>query len=252
MTNFAKSIAVAVALAPAALLAACAGRSGLGQPDFVPAAAGAVAIPAKSPIEINGSGKNAALDGLVVRFMIAQQVPNAQLAVSHDGKTTFSHAYTYRGLAVSTAKPTTIMRLASNTKAWTSGALYNLIQAGKIDPHAKVFDYLGITKPLPANAKVDRRVYGITIEDMILHESGWDDSKPPYYDPTFAMRQIALALRLKRAVDPVEYVRYQLPQRLQEPPGKTYAYCNFCYTVLGMVVAKASKADATAITSRAT
>jgi len=172
--------------------------------------------------------------------MVAQQVPNAQLAVSVKGKTTFSHAYTYRCLAASTTTPATIMRLASNTKAWVDGALYNLIEAKKLDVHAKVFAYLGITKPLPNGAKVDKRVYDITIEDMILHESGWDDSKPPHYDPTFAMRSIALALKLKKAVSQVDYVRYQLPQPLQEPPGTVYAYCNFCYTVLGMVIAKAS------------
>lgn len=172
--------------------------------------------------------------------MVAQQVPNAQLAVSVKGKTTFSHGYTYLGLAASITTPTTIMRLASNTKAWVDGALYNLITAKKIDPKAKVFAYLGITKPLPKDAKVDKRVYDITIEDMILHKSGWDDSKPPYYDPTFAMRSIALALKLKKAVNQVDYVRYQLPQPLQEPPGKVYAYCNFCYTVLGMVIAEAS------------
>lgn len=208
---------------------------------YLPSPARVAVLMAKSPIAIKGSGKNAALDKLVVEFMVSQQVPNAQLAVSVKGKTTFSHAYTYGALAASTTEPATIMRLASNSKAWTSGALYNLIKAKKIDPNAKVFAYLGITKPLPDKAKVDKRVFGITIEDMILHESGWDDSKPPYYDPTFAMREIALALHLKRAVDPVQYVRYQLGQPLQEQPGTTYAYCNFCYTVLGMVVAKASK-----------
>ncbi len=172
--------------------------------------------------------------------MLSQNVPNAELAVSVKGMTTFSHGYTYRGLARSTTARSTIMRLASNTKAWTSGALFNLIEAHKIDPHAKVFKYLGITKPLPRGAKADPRIYGITIEDMILHESGWDDSKPPYYDPTFHMRDIALALHLDHEVDPVSYVRYQMHEPLQEPPGTTYAYCNFCYTVLGMVVAKAS------------
>lgn len=172
--------------------------------------------------------------------MVAQHVPNAQLAVSVKGVTTFSHGYTYRGLAASIATPATIMRLASNTKAWVDGALYDLITSKRVDPSAKVFAYLGITKPLPKGAKVDKRVYDITIEDMILHKSGWDDSKPPNYDPTFAMRSIALALKLKKAVHQVDYVRYQLSQPLQEPPGKVYAYCNFCYTVLGMVIAKAS------------
>ena len=242
MTSLVRPVTVAaVALAVAALAAACAGRPSSGGGAFVPAPPAVAGVAAKSPIGITGSGKNSALDGLVTSFMVAGQVPNAQLAVSVKGKTTFSHAYTYHGLAGSTTTPSTIMRLASVSKAWTSGALYNLIKAGKIDPKAKVFKYLGITKPLPTNAKVDKRVYDITIEDMILHESGWDDSISPYYDPTFHMREIALALHLKRSVDQVDYVRYQLGQPLQEPPGKTYAYCNFCYTVLGMVVAKAAK-----------
>lgn len=172
--------------------------------------------------------------------MIAQRVPNAELAVSVKGKTTFSHAYTYRGIAKATATPATIMRLASNTKAWVDAALYNLIAEKKVDPKAKVFAYLGITKPLPKGVKVDKRVYDITIEDMIVHKSGWDDSKAPYYDPTFRMREIALALHLKKAVGDVPYVRYQLGQPLQEPPGKVYAYCNFCYTVLGLVMEKAT------------
>ncbi|HLY02922.1 MAG TPA: serine hydrolase domain-containing protein [Candidatus Cybelea sp.] len=224
----------------AALLGGCSSGPNAGAPGFAPNPPRFAAIPADSKISIIGPGKNAALDRLVVAFMVAQHVPNAQLAVSVRGSTTFSHGYTYRGFAASTTTPATIMRLASNTKAWLDGALYNLIEAKRVDPNAKVFAYLGITKPLPKGAKVDKRVYDITIEDMILHESGWDDSKPPYYDPTFAMRSIALALKLKRPVDQVEYVRYQLSKPLQEPPGKVYAYCNFCYTVLGMVIAKAS------------
>lgn len=220
-----------------ALLAGCARGGGAAyappEPDFA-------GVRPDTPISIEGTGKNSTLDKLVVKFMVAQHVPNAQLAVSVKGKTTFSHAYTYRGVAKSTTTPRTIMRLASNTKAWTDAALYNLIRDGKVNPSAKVFAYLGITKPLPKGVKVDKRVYDITIEDMILHESGWDDSKPPYYDPTFKMREIALALGLEHEVGQRDYVRYQLGQPLQEPPGTTYAYCNFCYSVLGMVIAKAS------------
>jgi CubicO group peptidase (beta-lactamase class C family) len=227
-------------LAIVALLVACNARPNSGEAGFVPQSVGFARVLANSKISIDGPGKNTTLDKLVVQFMVAQHVPNAQLAVSVKGKTTFSHGFTYRGLAMSTTTPATIMRLASNTKAWVDGALYNLIKAKKVNPSAKVFAYLGITKPLPVNAKVDKRVYDITIEEMILHESGWDDSKPPYYDPTFKMRSIARALHLKQAVGQVDYVRYQLPQPLQEPPGKVYAYCNFCYTVLGMVIAKAS------------
>ena len=171
--------------------------------------------------------------------MQSSQVANAELAVSSKGKTIFSHAYTYKSMAKSETSTSTIMRLASNSKAWVDAAMYQLIKAGKVDPTAKVFKYLGITKPLPAGATVDPRVYDITIQDMILHESGWDDSKSNF-DPTFNMRMIAQNLGLSKAVNQAQYVQAQLAQPLQEAPGTTYAYCNFCYTVLGMVIAKAS------------
>jgi N-acyl-D-amino-acid deacylase len=220
------------ALAVVAAVAGCSSRA--------PVAAADHAIAQDSTVGIVGTGADPVLDGLVVAFMKKAKVPNAQLAVSSHGTTIFSHAYTYRGLAASTTTTQTIMRLASNTKAWTSAALYNLIASGKIDRKAKVFAYLGITQPLPAGARVDPRVYDITIQDMIKHKSGWDDSKPPYYDPSFAMRETALKLGLDHAIDQTRYVQFQLHQPLQEQPGTKYAYCNFCYDVLGMVVAKAS------------
>ncbi|HTU80593.1 MAG TPA: serine hydrolase domain-containing protein [Candidatus Acidoferrales bacterium] len=232
----------ATLLTVAAAVASCGQRSAGGGTSYVPQTANRAAMAAPeggAKIGILGTGRNAKLDAMVVTFMRTYRVPNAQLAVSSRGKTVFSHAYTYEGLAKSTTTTSTIMRLASITKAWTDAAMYQLIRAHEVNPNAKVFAYLGITKPLPASAKVDPRVYRITIEDMILHESGWDDGKSGY-DPTFGMRATALDLGLKRAIDPTQYVQAQLAQPLQEAPGTTYAYCNFCYSVLGMVIAKAS------------
>lgn len=195
--------------------------------------------PPTSAIRIVGAGQSANLDSAVIAFMLEQNVKNAELAVSINGTVAFSHAYTYNGLAESLTTPETIMRLASNTKAWTDAELTNLASEGKISLDTPVFGYLHITKPLPEGAHVDPRVYEITIGNMIYHRSGWDDQKSGY-DPTFAMRQTALALGLKRSITQLEFVRYQLHEPLQEQPGTTYAYCNFCYTVLGMVIAKAT------------
>ena len=112
------------------------------------------------------------------------------------------------------------MRIASNTKAWTSGAMYDLIKAKKVDPSAKVFKYLGIAQPLPETPKVDERVYDITIEDMILHESAGTTRSRSTYDPTFKMRDIALALGLKHAVEPVEYVHSSSVNRCRRRPER--------------------------------
>ncbi len=221
-----------------ACVAACSEQGGGGIPFAGESHGGAVENQSKA-IAISGVGKDVRLDRLVVAFMAQNKVANAELAVYKAGTIAFSHAYTYRGLAKSTTTRSTIIRLASLSKAWTSAALYDLLSAHKIEPDWKVFRYLGITKPLPIGAHVDPRVYEITIEDMIAHKSGWDDSMS-HYDPTFSMRKTALALGLNHAIDQTQEVRYQLHQPLQEKPGTTYAYCNFCYTVLGMVVAKAS------------
>lgn len=191
-------------------------------------------------ITIVGTGKNSALDKAVTTFMTDSQVPNAEVAVSSKGKTIFSHAYTNNSLAKEKTSTSTIMRLASVSKAWVDAAMFELISAHKVNPSSKVFSYLGITKPLPAGAKVDPRVYKITIQNMIDHKSGWDDGVGTKYDPTFHMREIALTLGLTKAVNQTQYVQAQLAQPLQEAPGTTYAYCNFCYTTLGMVIAKAS------------
>lgn len=183
---------------------------------------------------ISGTGTNATLDNFVTAFMCRYGVPNAQFAVSSNRATVFSHAYTYQGKAISIVTTRTIMRLASNTKPWTGAAIYTLVRSKKIQLQWKVFKYLGLTKPLPSNEKVDPRVYNITIKNMLDATAGWDN------DPSFEMRQTAEDLELTQHVNQTQYVRYQLWQPLGHDPGSYYEYCNFCYDVLGMVVAKAS------------
>ena len=179
----------------------------------------------------------AAIDQAVQAFMRAQNIHNAEFAMSEHGRIVISHAYTYGAAPTTTA---TIFRLASNSKAWTSAAVYTLFQRGIISRSTLAFKYLGITRPLPVNAPVDSRVFQITVGNLIDHKSGWDDTKPPHFDPTHAMRHIALALHMNRAIDETTMVRYEMGQKLQEPPGQKYAYCNVCYVILSMIVAKAS------------
>ncbi|HEY9084831.1 MAG TPA: serine hydrolase domain-containing protein [Candidatus Tyrphobacter sp.] len=182
----------------------------------------------------------AAIDRAVTAFMQAQNVHNSELAISKHGRLVFSHAYSCGSYQGSPTATTTVFRLASNSKAWTSAAIDQLIGRGVISRSMRAFQYLGIMRPLPLGATVDPRVYSITVGDLIAHKSGWDDRIAPHWDPTHAMRHIALALHLSHQIDRTQMVRYQLGQPLQEAPGAHYAYCNFCYVVLGMIVAKAS------------
>ncbi len=191
-----------------------------------------------NPVQIVGpaSPAYAVLDQAVRAFMQGQGVHNAELAVSEKGRVVFSHAYTNGGARTT---PATLFRLASLSKAWTSAAIAQLLEQGLIARDTQAFSYLGITTPLPFDASVDPRVFKITVGNLIDHKSGWDDTVAPNFDPTHSMRQIALALHRTRGINRAIMVRYMLGQPLQEQPGTTYAYCNFCYVVLGMIVERA-------------
>lgn len=160
--------------------------------------------------------------------------------MSENGTTLARRAYTCPGAIGTPTSTNTMFRLASHSKAWTSAAIGKLIQKGSITLSTKAFNYLGIVTPLPSTATVDPLVFDITVGNLIDHKSGWDDTAPPYFDPTHSMRDIASALNLSHAISERQMVQYMLGQPLQEVPGTTYAYCNFCYDVLGMVVEKAS------------
>jgi CubicO group peptidase (beta-lactamase class C family) len=180
------------------------------------------------------------IDSVVAPFLLSQGIANAQFAVSENGTTLATRAYTCPGAIGTPTSTNTMFRLASNGKAWITAAISTLVQKGSIALSTKVFNYLGITTPLPPTATVDPRVFDITVGNLIDHKSGWDNQVPPYFDPTFSMREIANALNLSQAVNERQLVQYMLAQPLQEEPGTTFAYCNFCYEVLAMVAAKAS------------
>ena len=233
-------------LASAIVLVACSGGGGTttdGGTDAVDESF----VDAPSETDANGcqaTGTSNAtyvgIDDAVFAFMQTQNVHNAQLALSKSGTTLFSRAYTCPNVIGAPTATSTVFRLASNSKAWTSAGLEVLIQQGTLSRATVAFDYLGITTPLPSTATVDPRVLTITVGNLIDHMSGWDDTVSPFFDPVHSMRTIALTLGLSQAIDQTELVQYMLGQPLQEAPGTKYAYCNFCYVVLGMIVEKAS------------
>jgi CubicO group peptidase (beta-lactamase class C family) len=201
-----------------------------------------VPLAASASCQVSGGNASqfASIDQAVQAFMQAQNVHNSELAISEHGHLVFSHAYTCGKGQGPATRTSTIFRLASNSKAWTSAAIYQLIQRGTIARSTRAFQYLGLTQPLPAGAHVDPRVLTITVGNLIDHKSGWDDTISPFWDPTHSMRTIALALHMSHDINQEQMVRYQLGKALQQAPGAHYAYCNFCYVVLGMIVAKAS------------
>jgi CubicO group peptidase (beta-lactamase class C family) len=165
-------------------------------------------------------------DRAIDQFMSAYQgnVPGASVLVVRDGRVLFRRSY---GLADIedhvAASPETNYRLASVTKQFTAAAILVLAQDNRLsldDP---------IRKWLPT---LPEAVTPITIRHLLTHTSGLVD----YEDviPAGTSRQLSDSdvLHLLEAQD-----------RTYFPPGTNYRYSDSGYSLLSLVVTKASGRD---------
>jgi CubicO group peptidase (beta-lactamase class C family) len=112
-----------------------------------------------------------------------------------------------------------------------------LQEEGKLSVNDSVFGPKGILNdPFFDNPK-DKRVYGITVAQLLGHEAGWSQR---YGDQMFMPVLIAHAMGVKTPVDTKTILRFALDKRLQYTPGKGKAYSNLGYSILGLIIEKVS------------
>jgi CubicO group peptidase (beta-lactamase class C family) len=178
--------------------------------------------------------------------MQANGVRAAQLSVGKNGAMKFARAYTwaeegYRQTAVSTR-----FLLASCSKMFLEAAVQTLYDNGKLKPSQAVYPLLGFTKP------ADPRSDQITIQQLLDHSGGYDDSSAGSgFDPTYAMRKIALELGLTQPVTKLDVARYMYARPLDFAPGTKSQYSNFGYLLAGAVVEKVTGLSYAAYVSKA-
>lgn len=99
-----------------------------------------------------------------------------------------------------------------------------------------VYPLLGFSHP------TDLRSDTITVQQLLDHKGGYNDgtntSLPSAPDPTYNMRNIAIALGLNRPVQKLDVAQYMYGQPLQYTPGTNSAYSNYGYLLLSAVVEK--------------
>jgi CubicO group peptidase (beta-lactamase class C family) len=103
-------------------------------------------------------------------------------------------------------------------------------------PSTAAYPLLGFSHP------ADPRSDSITVQQLLDHEGGYNDGTntalPSAPDPTYNMRNIALALGLNRPVLKLDIAKYMYGQPLQYTPGTNSAYSNYGYLLLSAVVEK--------------
>src|SRR5215469_13092928 len=111
-------------------------------------------------------------DELMVSLMEKYGLPGGQLAVTQNGRLVLAHGY---GVADSTTQvqPDSLFRIASLSKQFTSVAILQLVQQGKLSLDEPAFAILSDIQPIPG-AVEDPRLARITIRNLLQHSGGWD------------------------------------------------------------------------------
>jgi CubicO group peptidase (beta-lactamase class C family) len=155
-----------------------------------------------------------------------------------------SRGYTWAEPDYAITQPNTLFRLASVSKMFTSAAIYELLQAHKVNAGDKVFPMLGLA-PLPGQTPPPN-LNDITVQNLIDHLGGWDATLAAF-DPVFASRTIGTFFGLSTFPSKRQIAQYMVGQPLQFTPGTNpnlkdakgnprNPYSNFGYVMLGLVV----------------
>jgi CubicO group peptidase (beta-lactamase class C family) len=186
--------------------------------------------PAQEPASSPTSDERKRLARLAAALMEIYEVPGLSVAIAIKGKPAYVEAF---GVADrETGEPLTPQhrfRIASVSKPITSTGIFAMIEAGKLRLDSRVFgptSILGDDYPTPPNRS---GIEQITIEHLLTHTTGgWRNDAN---DPMF----------LNQEMNHRELISWTLDHMpLTQPLGKSFAYSNFGYCILGRVIEKLS------------
>jgi CubicO group peptidase (beta-lactamase class C family) len=159
------------------------------------------------------------LDTEVAKALRVFQVPGMAIAVVKDGQVLLARGYGIRRMGDSTrVDATTLFQIASNTKAFTTALLAQLVDSGRIawdDPVTKYLPWFQLSDPW-----VTRE---FTIRDLLTHRSGLGLGAGDllWFHSNYGSEEI---VRRLRTVKPVTSFR------------SAYAYDNVLYLAAGLVI----------------
>ena len=180
----------------------------------------------------------AGFDHAMQSFMQANAVRAAQLTLAKNGVTKLARAYTWAEPGYRVTQPSDRFLLASCSKMFLEAAVQALYDAHQLQPSTKVYPLLGFVHA------ADPRSDTITVQQLLDHQGGYDDSATGSgFDPTYAMRQIALDEHLGHQVDKLDVCRYMYARPLDFAPGSNTKYSNFGYLLASAVVEKVTGTD---------
>lgn len=176
-------------------------------------------------------------DDLFTKFLKANSIPGAAVAVTRGGKLMYARGFGYADVENKTSvEPNSGFRIASVSKPITAVGIMHLVDAGKMKLDDHVMKYLKLEPVIPPGGKLDKRWNQITVRHCLQHTGGWDRDKKGGFDPIGIPWDIMEALKIKHAPTADDIVRYMMGRPLDFDPGTKMVYSNLGYLVLGRVI----------------
>lgn len=165
------------------------------------------------------------VDGLAASQLRSEQVPGISLAIVKDGRVLLVKGYGVADIEKRTPVASdTLFRLGSISKLFTWTATMQLVEQGRLDPHADVNRYLG-------DAALPKTPYRpVTLADLMTHRAGFEAADLGYGFFADAGKVPSLEA----------FVHNHRPALVREP-GLITSYSNYGATLTGYVVQRVSQ-----------
>ncbi|QIL76317.1 serine hydrolase domain-containing protein [Hymenobacter sp. HDW8] len=181
-------------------------------------------------------------DTAIEQFVQRWEVLGASVALSRSDKLVYARAFGYADQARTTPlQPHHLMRVASLSKPITAMAVMKLVEEGRLDLAHKAFGPEGYLSDAYYTEVIDdRRIYDITVQQLLEHSAGWDREKScdgfASCDPIDFPEHVAQVMNVPNPVGDSTLVRFMLSKGLNFRPGARFAYSNIGYLVLGKII----------------
>ncbi|RKD90073.1 serine hydrolase domain-containing protein [Mangrovibacterium diazotrophicum] len=187
--------------------------------------------------ELSDFSSSPYIEKQIARFNRQWGLKGASLAVVKDDKLVYAQGFGFANDQNDVVQPGNLFRVASVSKLLTGVAIMKLVEEKKLNLDQQVFGPTGIIKDTIFNKVRDKRLYKITVRQLLAHSGGWSQR---YGDPAFNSLTIAEKVGDQAPATIHSYYKYIATRRLSFYPGTQTSYSNMGYMFLGEIIATVS------------
>ncbi|MBW3582632.1 MAG: beta-lactamase family protein [Euryarchaeota archaeon] len=189
------------------------------------------------------------------RFMDLYEIPAGQLAVMHNDQLIYTAGYGYANRdGTGSVDEQTMFRFASTIKPITHALIMLQIEEGLYGwtdpvfciPPAAAPDCRIPIQPHPERPIIDERLGDVTVRHLVDHTGGWGSSMTFLNHPR-GIAEMRPVLDIEGAPKMWQVAQYVMGAELLDSPGTERAYCNVCYSLLGLVAEAATGVEMDAL-----